>query len=63
MEDVGIFSGHLVYVTAISHIVWTFGIICGNLVHFPPFWYIVPRKIWQPCSRQLKTTWGPGGKV
>jgi hypothetical protein len=23
---------------------------CGNLVHFYPFWYIVPRKIWQPWS-------------
>jgi hypothetical protein len=22
---------------------------CGNLVYFPPFWYILPRKIWQPC--------------
>jgi hypothetical protein len=19
------------------------------LVCFPPFWYVVPRKIWQPC--------------
>jgi hypothetical protein len=24
--------------------------ICGHLVYFPPFWYVVPRKIWQPCS-------------
>jgi hypothetical protein len=23
------------------------GIFCGNLVYFPP-WYFVPRKIWQP---------------
>jgi hypothetical protein len=29
------------------YILWTVGIVCGNLVFFP-FWYFVPRKIWQP---------------
>jgi hypothetical protein len=24
-------------------------IFYGHLVYFPPFWYVVPRKIWQPC--------------
>jgi hypothetical protein len=24
------------------------------LVHFSPFWYFVPRKIWQPCLRPLE---------
>jgi hypothetical protein len=33
----GIFYGHLEYFVAI-------------LEHFPPFWYVVPRIIWQPCS-------------
>jgi hypothetical protein len=35
---------------------WTFGLFYGHLIFsmdiwyiFPPFWYIVPRKIWQPC--------------
>jgi hypothetical protein len=28
-----------------------FGIFCGHLVYCPPFWYFVPRKIWQPWSR------------
>jgi hypothetical protein len=23
--------------------------ICGNFRIFFPFWYVVPRKIWQPC--------------
>jgi hypothetical protein len=49
MEDVGLFYGHLVYFTAIWYtyivaiwyILWLFGI-------FTPFWYAVPRKIWQP---------------
>jgi hypothetical protein len=24
------------------------GILCGQLVRLSPFWYVVPRKIWQP---------------
>jgi hypothetical protein len=38
-------------------ILWTFGIFCGHLVHFVVillyfflFWYVAPRKIWQPCQ-------------
>jgi hypothetical protein len=34
------------------YILWTFGIVRGNLVHFPPFWYFVPRKIWQPWGEE-----------
>jgi hypothetical protein len=48
MEDVGVFYGHLVYLTAIWYTLWTCGIFCGNLVYFSPFWYVVLRKIWQP---------------
>jgi hypothetical protein len=53
MENVGIFYVNLVYFTAIGNIFWTFGIFCDNLVYFPPFWYVVPRKIWQPWSRRV----------
>jgi hypothetical protein len=49
MEDDGIFYGHLVHFRVFCYILWTFGIIRGNLVYFFPFWYFVPRKIWQPC--------------
>jgi hypothetical protein len=49
MEDVSIFYGHLFNFTDIWYTLWTYGIFCGNLVFFPPFWYVVPRKIWQPC--------------
>jgi hypothetical protein len=49
MENLGIFYDHLVYFTAIANILWPFGIFCGQLVYFSPFWYFVPRKIWQPC--------------
>jgi hypothetical protein len=34
--------------TAICYILWPIGIFHGYLVYFFPFWYIVPRKIWQP---------------
>jgi hypothetical protein len=44
IEDVSIYYGYLVYFTAI------FYIFCGNFVSFYPFWYIVPRKIWQPFT-------------
>jgi hypothetical protein len=48
MEDDGLFYGHLVHFTVVCYILLTFGIVRGNLVYFPPFWYFVPRKIWQP---------------
>jgi hypothetical protein len=25
---------------------------CGHLVYFSTFWYVAPRKIWQPCFLQ-----------
>jgi hypothetical protein len=42
MTDVGNF-------TAIWNIFWPFGIFCGHFGAFLPFWYVVQRKIWQPC--------------
>jgi hypothetical protein len=47
------FMDILVYISVILYILWPFGIFCGNLVYFSPFWYIVARKIWQPCSEQM----------
>jgi hypothetical protein len=41
------------YFVDICSILWTICILRGNLVYFPhfgifsPFWYIVPKKIWQ----------------
>jgi hypothetical protein len=52
-EDVGIFYGHLVHFRSFCYILWTFGIVRGNLVYFP-FVYFVPRKIWQPCYLAAK---------
>jgi hypothetical protein len=46
MEDVGIpIYGQMVYFMAIWYNFWSFGI-------FFPIWYVVPRKIWQPCVAQ-----------
>jgi hypothetical protein len=50
MEDDGTFYVLLVHFTVFCYILWTFGIVRGNLVYFPPFWYFAPRKIWQPWS-------------
>jgi hypothetical protein len=47
MEDVGIVYVLWVYFTDIWYILWLFGI-------FSPFWYVVPRKIWQPWSQASK---------
>jgi hypothetical protein len=53
MEVAGLFYGHVVYFTAIWYryivafwyMLWLFGIVF-------PFWYVEPRKIWQPWCRQ-----------
>jgi hypothetical protein len=45
MEKHGIFYGYLEYIIPSWYSLWPF----GNLVNFPPFWYSVARKIWQPC--------------
>jgi hypothetical protein len=39
----------LVYFTMIGNISWPFGIFCGHLVYYSPYWYFVSRKTWQPC--------------
>jgi hypothetical protein len=44
---------HLVDVTVIWNILWHFGILYSHLVYFPPFWYVGPRKIWQPCTQDV----------
>jgi hypothetical protein len=54
MEEVSIFHGHLVYFMTNWYILWTFGIFCCHLVHFPPFRFVIQRKIWQPCYRPRK---------
>jgi hypothetical protein len=44
------FYGQLVYFMVVWSILWQFRLFYGNLVFFA-FWYVFPRKIWQPWSR------------
>jgi hypothetical protein len=53
MENFGTFYGHSeyfevtwLYVVDVWYILWLFGVL-SNI-----FWYILPRKIWQPCRRE-----------
>jgi hypothetical protein len=56
MEDFGILYGHLVNFTNVWYIALPFGIFYGYLVYvFFPFWYFVPRKIWQPALSAVFT--------
>jgi hypothetical protein len=41
-----IFSAILVYVLAVGDFWWQFW-------YFLPFWSAVPKKIWQPCLRNV----------
>jgi hypothetical protein len=36
---------------AIWYRLWPFGIFYGYSIYFFPFWYVVQRKIWQPCAK------------
>jgi hypothetical protein len=40
LRPIGKFYGH-------------FGTFCGPFGIFFPFWFIVPRKIWQPCLKAV----------
>jgi hypothetical protein len=48
MEDVGIFYEHLVHFTAFWYILWTFGILCGNLVYLSLFGILYQEKSGNP---------------
>jgi hypothetical protein len=49
MKNVGIFYDHLVYFTAIRNTLWPFGIVCGNLVYFPPLGILDREKSGNPA--------------
>jgi hypothetical protein len=53
MEDVGVFYGHLVVqFTVICYILWTFGIVCGNLVYFSRFGILYQEKSGNPGTNR-----------
>jgi hypothetical protein len=41
--------------TYFMYILLPFGLFCGQLVYFSSFWYVVLRKIWQPCPTPRKS--------
>jgi hypothetical protein len=44
MVNVGIFYDHLEYFMAIWYNLWLFGIVCGHLLYFSPFWNVWTKK-------------------
>jgi hypothetical protein len=61
MEDVGIFTGHLVHFTVFCYILWTFGVVRGIWVYFFPFWYFVLKNLATLGNRarkkRIKSCW------
>jgi hypothetical protein len=51
MEDVCIFYGHLVHFMVFCYILWTFGIVRGNLVYFSRFVILNQEKSGNPAVR------------
>jgi hypothetical protein len=49
MEDVGIFYGRLVHFTVFCYMLWTFGIVRGNLVYFSRFGILYKEKSGNPA--------------
>jgi hypothetical protein len=60
LEDVGNFMKYgLIIIRPFCIFCDHLVIIYGNLVYFPRFWYVLRRKIWQPCSRtKTMMEWG-----
>jgi hypothetical protein len=51
MKFFGIFRDHSVHSVFIWYMLWPFGIFCCRFGVFYAFWYLAPRKIWQPWSK------------
>jgi hypothetical protein len=51
---VGIFYGHWVHFTVFCYILWTFGIVRGNLVHFFRFGILYQEKSGNPALPHFK---------
>jgi hypothetical protein len=54
MEDYGILYKQVDYFTAIRNILWSFGIISGNLVSFPRFGILFQEKSGNPVNEEQK---------
>jgi hypothetical protein len=56
MEEVGIFYELLVHFTVFCRILLTLGLVCGNLVYFPPFGILYNEKSGNPAFEKCKST-------
>jgi hypothetical protein len=56
-ENVDKFYAHWEYFRDIWNIIWPLVTFCVHLVNYFPFWYYVPRKIWQPvCAASVRNS-------
>jgi hypothetical protein len=53
MKDAGIFYVHLVHFMVFCYILWTFGIVRGNLVYFFPFGILHQEKSGNPANDRV----------
>jgi hypothetical protein len=51
MEDDGTFYGHFVHFTVFCYMLWTFGIVRGNLVCFSRFGILHQEKYGNPVPK------------
>jgi hypothetical protein len=58
MKDVYTFYGHLVHFMVFCYILWTFGIVCGNLVYFSRFGILYQEISGNPGPDSLFLTMG-----
>jgi hypothetical protein len=49
----GIYHSQYVVFLVIWYILWPIGMCCGPLAYLSTFWYVVPRKIWQPWPNPI----------
>jgi hypothetical protein len=56
MEDAGIFYGHLVHFMVLCYILWPFGIVRGNSVHFSRFGILNEEKSGNPALDPMTFT-------
>jgi hypothetical protein len=54
MEDVGTFNVNFVHFTVFCYILWTFGIVCGNMVYFSSFGILYQEKSGNPGPKRQK---------
>jgi hypothetical protein len=61
MEYVGTFYGYLAYFITTWYSIWMFGIVCGPVVYFSPFWYVWTKKhlaTLSPSTKRLNKSYG-----